>query len=118
MIAKLPPSVQMVLFLVVGIILGSIGGYKYAIQYTIAKAAENELEVIVEDQRVTRKIDKDTSKILSKIRKENAEDKPFDCSNAVLPDDRVQRLQREIDNARQRSNGTLLDNAINKASNL
>lgn len=118
MIAKLPPSVQMLLFLSVGFILGVLSGYIYAVEKLKAKAAENELEVIIGDQKASKKIDEETNIVLKEIRTENAKDKPFECSDAKLPDDRVQRLQREIDRAGRRSDSSMLIRAIEAARNI
>ncbi len=118
MISKLPPSVQLLLALIVGFVLGSISSYFITIQMAKAELAENDLEVIILDQKAEKKSTKVTNKILTKIRKENAKDKAFECSDAKLPVDRVQRLQREIKQAGQRSRSSLLLRAIERASDL
>ncbi len=114
---KLPPSVQMILFLLVGLVIGAIGGYLYAIQKMETKMARNELEVIILDGKAEKESTKETAKIINKVRKEHEKDKDFKCSTAVLPNVRVQRLQREISTARRRSDSSLLTRAIERARN-
>lgn len=114
----LPPIVRLLLTLIVGIAIGSSGSYFY-----VKKVYENELLTIqskikIKDHKVVEKITNKTNKILKEVRKENEKDKPFDCGDAKLPSDRLQRLQREIDRARQRANPSLPNIIIEKASNL
>lgn len=117
MIPKLPPSIQNLMFLMLGIALGTYSGYMYAMAKVEAKSSENRLNVIIKDQTAEKVINKETDRILSKIRKENAENKDFNCSDAILPDDGVFELEREIDNARKRSDSSVFNKIIDKASN-
>lgn len=117
-IPELPPQLQRILIAIVALVIGYFAGFNHAMTKVEADQAKNDLEIIIHDQRAVKKEEKITNKILNNIRKENEQDKPFECSDAKLPDQRVLRLEREIDNARRRSNGSLLDRAIDKARNL
>lgn len=114
----LPPIVRTLIALVVGIALGGTASYVYTKQLLEKEILEANEKLRKQDKIKLVKEEKTTNKILKEVRKSNEEHKDFECSDAKLPDGRVQRIQREIERARQRSNSSLLYRAIEKARNL